>query len=70
MNPARSLGPAIAYTIFGGSTDGWHYHFVYWVGPVAGSAVAAALYKYGYVVGHLLRLQFTSLDQAVGSWHS
>jgi aquaporin Z len=36
MNPARSLGPALA----GGSTNGW---WLYVVGPLAGSVAAVAL---------------------------
>lgn len=37
MNPARALGPALV----GGPLDGW---WIYWIGPVAGGVVAAALY--------------------------
>ena len=37
MNPARSLGPAIATGIFEGQ-------FVYWTGPIVGSIVAALIY--------------------------
>lgn len=40
MNPARTFGPALA----GGY---WDDHLVYWIGPLLGGAVAAALYKYG-----------------------
>lgn len=39
LNPARSLGPAVFTGQF--ETDYW----VYWAGPLAGSAVAAGLYK-------------------------
>ena len=39
MNPARSLGPAI----FG--TE-WSAHWIYWVGPIAGSALAVFLYAF------------------------
>lgn len=37
MNPARTLGPAVA----GGY---WADHWVYWIGPVAGGVLAAVLY--------------------------
>jgi MIP family channel proteins len=37
MNPARSLGPAIASGIFEGQV-------VYWAGPIVGSIIAALLY--------------------------
>lgn len=38
LNPARVLGPALA---------SWHWanHGVYWVGPLAGGAVGAAIYN-------------------------
>ncbi|GAC1415439.1 MAG: aquaporin [Actinomycetota bacterium] len=37
LNPARAFGPALVY----GKWQGW---WIYWVGPVAGGIVAAALY--------------------------
>ncbi|XP_044056051.1 aquaporin-4-like [Siniperca chuatsi] len=39
MNPARSFGPAMV-------TWCWENHWVYWVGPFLGVALAAALYEY------------------------
>lgn len=40
MNPARSFGPAL----LGGY---WADAAVYWIGPLAGGAAAAALYEFG-----------------------
>ena len=39
MNPARSLGPALA----GG---GWDGHWIYWVAPVSAMAMAARGYEW------------------------
>jgi aquaporin Z len=39
IDPARALGPELA----GGTWTGW---WVYWVGPVAGAVIAAALYDW------------------------
>ena len=36
MNPARAFGPAIA-------TGAWSFHYVYWVGPLAGAVLAALI---------------------------
>ncbi len=38
MNPARSLGPALA-------AFNWEAHWIYWVGPAAGAAAAAIFYR-------------------------
>jgi len=46
MNPARSLGPALAASIFGGTNaNPWQYHYVYWAGPIVGAVIAALFYR-------------------------
>jgi MIP family channel proteins len=39
MNPARSFGPAAVI-------NSWENHWVYWVGPLTGSVVAAIMYTF------------------------
>lgn len=39
LNPARSFGPALV-------TSHWQNHYVYWIGPLAGSIIAAAIHKF------------------------
>ncbi len=39
MNPVRSLGPAFVM-------NKWPSHWVFWVGPILGSLLAAYLHKY------------------------
>lgn len=41
MNPARSLAPALWHNDF-------RNHWVYWVGPLAASIVAATVYKLAF----------------------
>ena len=39
MNPARTFGPAVA-------TGVWNSHWLYWVGPLLGAALAVVTYSY------------------------
>ena len=43
INPARSLGPAVAAGF-------WADHWVYWIAPLAGGALAAAVHKVFFTV--------------------
>jgi MIP family channel proteins len=42
MNPARSLGPAVA-------SGTWDDQLVYWVGPIVGAVAAAILYEFVFL---------------------
>jgi len=42
MNPARTLGPAIA-------SGYWNFHWIYWVGPIVGAIIAGLIMQYVYV---------------------
>lgn len=49
MNPARSLGPTIAFSVYSDYVDDliWKYHnYIYWVGPLAGTLFAALMYSF------------------------
>ncbi|XP_005994818.1 aquaporin-8a.1 [Latimeria chalumnae] len=38
MNPARAFGPAVV-------SGHWDYHWIYWIGPLSGSLVVAAIVR-------------------------
>lgn len=38
LNPARAFGPAVM-------ANYWSYHWIYWIGPLAGALLAAALMR-------------------------
>jgi aquaporin-4 len=42
MNPARTLGPAIA-------SGYWDFHWIYWAGPIIGGIIAALIMNYIFV---------------------
>eukprot|EP01126_Amoeba_proteus_P008764 TRINITY_DN13304_c0_g2_i2.p1 TRINITY_DN13304_c0_g2~~TRINITY_DN13304_c0_g2_i2.p1 ORF type:complete len:176 (+),score=19.24 TRINITY_DN13304_c0_g2_i2:310-837(+) len=41
LNPARSFGPAVLGNV-------WNDHYVFWVGPLIGSSVAAVFFRFFY----------------------
>ncbi|PHT46335.1 putative aquaporin TIP3-2 [Capsicum baccatum] len=45
MNPARAFGPALI---------GWRWrnHWIYWLGPFIGAAIAGLLYEFGLIPAH------------------
>ncbi|OEL29901.1 Aquaporin PIP2-4 [Dichanthelium oligosanthes] len=42
INPARSLGAAVIFN----KQEAWHNHWIFWVGPFIGAAIAAAYHQY------------------------
>ncbi|HXV50929.1 MAG TPA: MIP family channel protein [Nitrosopumilaceae archaeon] len=42
MNPARTLGPAIA-------SGFWEFHWIYWAGPIIGGIIAGLIMNYVFV---------------------
>jgi aquaporin related protein len=62
LNPARSFGPAVASRTFPG------YHWIYWVGPFMGGALAAGYFRF---VKHFNYEQANpGQDSAGGDFHS
>ncbi|WOK99287.1 hypothetical protein Cni_G07999 [Canna indica] len=59
MNPARSFGPALA-------SWEWTNHWVYWVGPVAGSLLAGLAYDHLYLAGSAHEALASREDDEVG----
>ena len=43
LNPARSLGPAIFANV-------WSHHYIYWIGPLTGAAIAGGLYRFLWTI--------------------
>ncbi len=50
VNPARTFGPAVAGVGGAGDTGVWDDHWVYWVGPLIGAAVAGLLFYVLYLM--------------------
>jgi len=46
MNPARTFGPAVIMNI-------WKEHWVYWIGPCTGGALAGLLYQNAFRAGKI-----------------
>ncbi|KAL1541902.1 putative aquaporin TIP3-2 [Salvia divinorum] len=42
MNPARAFGPALVGWR-------WSYHWIYWLGPFVGAALAGIIYEFGLI---------------------
>lgn len=51
MNPARSLGPAVCYSLHQDGSYVWNYHYIYWVGPAAGAVVATLVFRFLFASG-------------------
>lgn len=45
LNPARTFGPLVGDTLFGGPNL-WQYFPIYIIGPIAGAVIAAFVYDY------------------------
>jgi glycerol uptake facilitator protein len=58
VNPARTFGPYVATSIFGGSPP-WGQIWLYVVGPLAGGAIAALVYD---AIAQPRRAEFAAAD--------
>jgi aquaporin PIP len=52
INPARSFGAAV----IANSHQGWHEHWIFWVGPLVGAALAAAYHQFVLKTGTFVKL--------------
>jgi MIP family channel proteins len=46
MNPQRSFGPTLIGSLAQGGGALWSHHWIYWVGPLVGGALAALIYNF------------------------
>lgn len=58
LNPARSFGPCVVLHEFNG------YHWIYWLGPILGSIIAAGFYKFIKVLEYETANPGQDLDHA------
>lgn len=63
LNPARSLG--LAFVL-----NKWDIHWVYWFGPLAGSALAGLVYKYIFNPQRICKQSKNALDNDSSSLQS
>ena len=50
INPVRSFGPAVIRELsgIGKPQSEWQYHWIYWIGPIAGSLFGGVIYHFLY----------------------
>ncbi|XP_073148047.1 aquaporin TIP3-1-like [Henckelia pumila] len=56
MNPARAFGPALVGWR-------WRHHWVYWLGPFVGAAVAGLIYEFGLIQPEAEAVRHTGIHQ-------